>query len=112
MVWKRPPRRPLALEGGDHARLRGRRLGGEIVLGGIGFEVLELQLHLVEQATRAFGAGAVLLAPQFGDLQLEVRDHRLGRALAGLCVDELGLDGRCAPLGFADLPPARSPVAA
>jgi hypothetical protein len=50
---------------------------------------LELQLHLLEQAARAFGAGAVLLAPELGDLQLAMGDHRLGRALAGTSVGQL-----------------------
>ena len=53
-------------------------LGGDLVLGGGGLEFLELQLHLVDQPGAAFGAVAILLAPELGDLELEVLDHRLG----------------------------------
>lgn len=70
-----------ALERGNARRLGGGGLGRELVLAGVGLKILELQLQLLEQAATALGAGAVLLAPELGDLQLEVRDHRLGRAL-------------------------------
>lgn len=39
----------------------------------------------------ALRAGAILLAPELGDLQLEVRDHGLGGALPGMGIGELGL---------------------
>lgn len=89
-----------ALECGDTRRLRRSRFGHQVVFGGIGFEVLELQLHLLKQTARAFGAGTKLLALQLGDLQLEVGDHRLGGALAGMGVGELRFrfvrsPGRC-----------------
>ena len=45
--------------------------------------IFEMKLHLLEQATAALGARAVLLAPKPGDLQLEMRDNRLNGALAG-----------------------------
>lgn len=91
MFGKRLPGRSLAFEGGDGSGLLGRGLGSNIVLGGVGLEIFELQFHLVEQAAGALGAGAVLLAPELGDLQLEVRDHGLGGALPGMGIGELGL---------------------
>jgi hypothetical protein len=36
-----------------------RGLGRQLILGGIGLEIFELQLHLCQQAAAAFGAGAV-----------------------------------------------------
>lgn len=62
--------RPLPLERGDVGGAGGGDLGGEIVLAGVGLEVLELELQLVEQAAGALGAGTVLLTPELGDLQL------------------------------------------
>ena len=47
----------------------GRRSGG-LVLGGARFQLLELQLHLVEQLAAALGGCAVQLALQLGDQQL------------------------------------------
>lgn len=80
-----------ALERGDTRRLRRSRFGCQIVFGSVSFEVFELQLHLLEQAARPFGAGAKLLAPELGDLQLEVGDDRFGGTLAGMGVGELRL---------------------
>ena len=40
--------------------------------------VLELQLQLIEKPRLALGARAVKLAPQLLDLQLQMRDQRLG----------------------------------
>jgi hypothetical protein len=94
VIGKRLPDRPLALEGGDVRRLRRGGIGHQVVLCGIGFEVFELELHLLEQATDAFGAGAVLLALQLGDLQLEMGDYRLGGALSGAGVGQPGFDTR------------------
>lgn len=42
-------------------------------------EVGERELHLIEQAKAALGAGAILLRLELCDLQLEMRDHGLGR---------------------------------
>ena len=61
------------------------------VFGRVSLELLELQLHLIEQAAAALGAGAILLALELGDLQLEVSDQRLDGALAGMGVGQLGL---------------------
>ena len=82
MGGERLPDRSLALGRGNARRLGGGGFGRDIVLAGVGLQILELQLHLLEQAAAALGAGAVLLAPELGDLELEVRDHRLGGALA------------------------------
>ncbi|OBX17512.1 hypothetical protein A9995_15655 [Erythrobacter sp. QSSC1-22B] len=91
MIGKRLSCGPYAREGGDGGRLRCRFLGNQIILACIGLEIFELQLHLIEQAAGAFCAGAVLLAPQLGDLQLEVGDDRFGGALAGVGIGKLRL---------------------
>ena len=83
MLGKWLPDRPLALERRDAGGVGRSDLGGEAVLAGVGFEIFEMKLHLLEQATAALGARAVLLAPKPGDLQLEMRDDRLNGALAG-----------------------------
>ena len=76
VLGERFTRRAAALEPDDR---RGLRLpSGNLVLGGRGLEFLELQLHLVDQAGTAFGTMAVVVAPELGDLELEMLDHRLG----------------------------------
>src|SRR5690606_13161759 len=75
--------RALALERGHARRLRRCGLGGKFILAGACLEFLELQLQLVEQPAAALGAGAVLLAPELGDEQLQVRDQ-------GLVIGRLG----------------------
>ena len=54
------------------------------VLAGFGFQLLELQFQLVEYLATTLGRLAVLFAPQLGDHQLHMRDHRLGTRCAGL----------------------------
>lgn len=83
MLGKRLPRRPLALERGDGAGLRCGQFGNEIIFTSVGLEVFMQQLHPLQQPAGTCGAGAVLLPLELGDLQLEMGDHRLGRALAG-----------------------------
>jgi len=56
------------------------RLGGDRVLAGVCLEILGLELHLLEQATAALGARAILLPPELGDLQLQVHGDRLDDA--------------------------------
>ena len=90
VLGKRLPDGRPALEAADAGGLLGSGYGGEGILAGVGFELLELQLHLVEQAARPFGAGAVLLALQLRDLQPEVRDQRVPCALAGQRVGKPG----------------------
>lgn len=91
MIGERLPRRPLTLEGDDCGGLGCRFLGDQIVFGGVGLELFELELHLVEEAAAALGAGAILLTLELGDLQLEVSDQGLDGALVGQGVGELGL---------------------
>ena len=64
-----------------------------LVLGGAGLEFFELQLHLVDQSGTPFRTLAVLLAAHFGDLKLEVPDHRLGGRHNGAHLREIGLGG-------------------
>jgi hypothetical protein len=54
------------------------------VLGGTGFQLLELKFHLVEQFSAAFRGGTVLIVPELGDHQLQMRHHRLGTRGSGL----------------------------
>ena len=49
------------------------------MLGSGGLEILELQLHLIDQAGTALRTVAVLVPTQLGDLEPEMLDHRLGR---------------------------------
>ena len=46
--------------------------------GGLGLQVLELHLQLVEQFAATFRGGTEAVALQLGDQQLQVRHHRLG----------------------------------
>jgi hypothetical protein len=78
MRGKRLASRTAALEGGHGGGAGRGPFGGDLVLGGGGFKLFELEFHLLDQPGAAFGAVAVLIAPQPGDLQLEMRDHRLG----------------------------------
>lgn len=96
LLGKGLSRGALAIEG-SHARGLVRcHLGGEVVLAGGGFQLFELQLELIEQATTALGARAMLLALEFGDLELEMRDQRLGRRGLGLCDRKLRFGLVCA----------------
>ena len=63
-----------------HGRRRPRRglLGGELVFAGGRLELLELQLHLLEQPHPPLRPLTVELTPQLQDLELERRDHRFG----------------------------------
>ena len=78
MLRKRLACRTTAFESGNIRDLRRGAFRRNLVLGGGGLEFLELQFHLVDQPGAAFRVLAILLPPQFGDLQLEVPDHRLG----------------------------------
>ena len=77
MLGERLARRPLASESGDALRLGCGHLGGDLVLGGAGLQLLQLQLELIKQATRALGVRAIQLPLQLGDLQLQMGDLRL-----------------------------------
>jgi hypothetical protein len=62
-------------------------LRGDLVFRGRTLELLERQLHLIEQPHRAFRALAIELACQLRDLQLLMGDQ-------GLIVGSLGLGHR------------------
>ncbi len=59
-------------------RITGRGLDPDPTLDGVGFQFLELQFQLIEHLAAALGGLAILLAPQLGDHQLQMRDHRCG----------------------------------
>jgi hypothetical protein len=69
--------RPFAYKGANLARLGGRGLRGEFILGRGGDEVFEFQFQLLDQSRRALGALAVEFAFELLDPQLEMRDQRL-----------------------------------
>jgi hypothetical protein len=58
-------------------------LGDDGALGRVRFQFLELQFKLVEQLAAALGGLAILIAPQLGDDQLQVRNHSRGARSAG-----------------------------
>jgi len=91
VIGERLPCRAPAFESSDRGGLGCRFLGDQVVFGRIGLELFELQLHLIEQAAAAFGAGVILLALELCDLQLEMGNQRLDGALVGHGVGELGL---------------------
>ena len=72
-------------QGRAHRPATGERLNRSVALGDDGalgrvrFQFLELQFKLVEQLAAALGGLAILIAPQLGDDQLQVRDHRGAR---------------------------------
>jgi transposase len=59
--------RTATLESGNARGFSGGAFGGNLVLGGGSLEIIELQLHLVDQQGAALGAAAILLPAQFGD---------------------------------------------
>ncbi len=61
-----------------------RRLRCQLVLGRSGLEVLQLQIHLLQEARLALRATAVEGAAQLLDLQLEMRDQRISARMVGL----------------------------
>ena len=111
VLGKRCPHRLLAGEAAHDgvvlARLGG---GGECVFGRACLQLLELQLELIEQLAAALGRWPEALASQFGDDQLQMRDHGLGTRGAGFgllagralgdqrrfeCVDPVGENVGC-----------------
>jgi hypothetical protein len=71
--------------------------------GGSGLQLLELQLHLLEQPRLALAALAVELAPQLLDRQPQVRDQCLGARSLGPRLRELGAPGTDQPLQCLDV---------
>ena len=63
--------RPPALERRDGLCPRRRLLGRQFILGCRRFQLFELKLHLLQQPCLALRAGAIELAPQLLDLELE-----------------------------------------
>ena len=76
MLGERLAGRAFARERRNVRRLGGGALGGDLVLGGGGLQLFELQLHLIEQARRALRARPVDLPLELGDLQVLTRDRR------------------------------------
>jgi hypothetical protein len=103
MRRQRPARWPPA--GGSTRRgvLVAGRFGGDRVLRGGGLELLELQLHLLEQPRLALAALAVELAPQLLDRQPQMRDQRLGARSLGPRLRELGAPDTDQPLQCLDI---------
>jgi hypothetical protein len=82
MLRERFARRPLARERRHGRRLGGGPLGGELVLGGRRFQLLQLQFQLIDEARGALRALAEALAVELLDLELQMRDQCLvGRQL-------------------------------
>ena len=79
------PGRALALKGYDLGGLGGGDLRGQLVLTSRGFQLLELQLELIQDPIRPLRGGAEPLALELGDLQLQMGDQRL-------IISALGLD--------------------
>jgi hypothetical protein len=70
--------RPLAGEGAYGLRLRRRSLSRQFILARRRHQLFELQFQLVDQPLGALTAWAMLLALEFADLQLQIRDQRFG----------------------------------
>jgi hypothetical protein len=80
------------LPAGERANRRGRcgLLGGKLVLGCRSFEILELQLHLIEQPLLALVARPKHVALELLDLQPQMRDKSLRARCLGACARRLG----------------------
>lgn len=97
MLWEQLAGRTAATKGADG----GLRQGGiclRLILAKVCLEILELHLELFDQPGVAFGAVAELLAEEFGDLELQVPDHRIGGRNDGACLYQLVLGRGCARL--------------
>ncbi len=85
---------PPAREGRHRRGLTHRRLGGDLVLGGRGLQLFELQLHLIQEPGGALGVWPETLTVELGDLQLQMRDQGLVIGPLGAGLGELGLRPR------------------
>ena len=56
----------------------GTHLGRDLVFGGRGFDVFQLQFHLIEELTAVLGTAAIELPPHLLYGKLEMGDQRLG----------------------------------
>ena len=88
----------LAREPGDMGRLGGRRFRRDLVFGRAGFQFLECERQLIDQAARAFRALSVDLALQLGDPQLPLGDQR--HVLGRLGASDRQFGGDLQVLGF------------
>src|SRR5205823_9847085 len=69
---------PLASKGTNHRIVVCRYSGGKLIFGGRGFELFQLELHLVEKLRLALAALAIKLASHLFDRELEMGDQCLG----------------------------------
>jgi hypothetical protein len=76
-------------------------LGGDLVLGGRGFQLFELQLHLIQKPRCPFRARPEKFALQLLDLKFEMRDQRLLDGEFGLCGGGVSL-GQNPSVAFGD----------
>ena len=83
--FRTPAREPRHCRGlGDGA------FRGQLIFGGVGFQLFELQRQLIDELRRSLRARTVELALQLGDPQFLMRDHgqvfrRLGPCHSQLC---------------------------
>lgn len=99
MLRERLAGRSLARErrhrrGRGHPRLGRGDLGGDLVAGGAGLKLFELQLHLIQQPGGALGVRAVALTVELRDLQLQMRDQGLIVGCLGAGDGDLGAGGQ------------------
>ena len=94
--------RALAGEGAHGLRFRRCRFSRQFILGRRRHQFFELQFQLVDQPLGALTAWAMLLALEFADLQLQIRDQRFGAGQPRLRIGGVG-DRRIA-LGLAAQP--------
>ena len=83
-------------------RSRRRSLSRQFILARRRHQFFELQFQLVDQPLGALAAWAMLLALEFADLQLQIRDQRFGAGQPRLRIGGIG-DRRIA-LGLAAQP--------
>lgn len=76
MFWEGLADRLAPIEG-RNCRLLRRLLNPQFIRRRGGFQILELQLKLIDQLSGALGAAAILCAPQQGYFQLQRRNHSL-----------------------------------
>jgi hypothetical protein len=97
MRWKRFAHGLLAREGANGRHVAARRrslLGGKLVRGGRGFELLEFKLHLVEKTRLAFALRAVNLPSHLLDCQPQMRNQGRGARRLGPGPRKLGIAGK------------------
>ena len=94
VLWKRLADGLAPVEATNLCRLLCGLLGADGIFGRGGFQLLELQLELVDQPGGAFGAVPILGALEHRDLELQARDHRLGCRHDGILPRQFSLCGR------------------